>query len=183
MVMRNPVTESDIDPLYQICSEPPANETVIIDVGNFETYSMLNITTNTPVIEFEPNRYEIFEEGLYGGRGSNTFGCITTDTFAVQLQCIPQLFAPNAFRPDSDIPENRVFSVDGVYIADDFQIIIYNRWGEPVYESRDKNFAWDGTRKGALLPNGTYPYVIRFKSITDADPRIYEQRGGVTLIR
>ena len=183
MVMRNPVTESNIDPLYQICSEPPANETVIIDVGNFDTYSMLNITNNTPVIEFEPNRYEIFEEGLYRGRGSNTFGCVTTDTFAVQLQCIPQLFAPNAFRPDSDIPENRTFSVDGVYIADDFEIIIYNRWGEPVFESRDKNFAWDGTKNGTLLPNGTYAYLIRFKSITDNDPRIYEQRGGVTLIR
>ena len=183
MVLRNPVNESNIDPLYQICAEPPANETVIVDVGNFVTYSMYNITTNTQLIEFEPGRYEIYEEGLYEGQGSNTYGCLTTDTFAVQIQCIPQLFAPNAFRPDSDIPENRVFSVDGVYIADDFEIIIYNRWGEPVFESRDKNFAWDGTKNSTLLPNGTYPYVIRFKSITDNDPRIYEQRGGVTLIR
>jgi large repetitive protein len=183
MVLRNPVTESNIDPLYQICSEPPANETVIIDVGDFVTYSMLNIVTNSQLIEFEPNRYEIMEEGLYRGRGSNTYGCVTTDTFAVQLRCVPQLFAPNAFRPESNIPENRVFSVDGIYIADDFQIIIYNRWGEPVYESQDKNFAWDGTRNGVLLPNGTYPYLVRFRSITDNDPRIYEQRGGVTLIR
>lgn len=183
MVLRNPVNESNIDPLYQICAEPPANETVIIDVGNFVTYTMNNITTNTQVIEFEPGRYEIYEDGMYEGKGSNTYGCVTTDTFAVQIQCIPQLFAPNAFRPDSEIPENRTFSVDGIYIADDFEIIIYNRWGEPVFESRDKNFGWDGTKNGTILPNGTYPYVIRFKSITDNDPRIYEQRGGVTLIR
>jgi len=183
LVLRNPVTESNINPLYQICSEPPANETVIIDVGNFINYSMFNITTNSIVIEFEPGRYEIYEEGLYEGSGANNYGCVTIDTFAVQLQCIPQLYAPNAFSPESDIPKNKTFSVDGVYIAEDFQIIIYNRWGEPVFESRDKNFAWDGTKNGTLLPNGTYPYLIRFKSITDADPRIYEQRGGVTLIR
>ncbi len=182
-VSRSPVTDANIDPFYNICPEPPANETVIIDVNNFADYTMFNLTTDQQLVQFEPGRFEILEPGLYEGSGVNSFGCVTTDTFSVQIQCVPQLYAPNAFYPDSNIPENRFFSVEGVYIADDFQIIIFNKWGEPVFESTDKNFAWDGTKNGVLLPNGTYAYVIRFKSITDTDPRTYEQRGGVTLIR
>jgi gliding motility-associated-like protein len=93
------------------------------------------------------------------------------------------VYAPTAFSPESTIPKNRSFSINGAYLGDKFQIIIFNRWGEPVFESQDKNFEWDGTRLGEPLPNATYAYVMKYTSITDSDPTIYEKRGGVTLIR
>jgi gliding motility-associated-like protein len=182
-VARSPVTPSDIEPLYQICSEPPANETVFLVPGNFVSYTLMNVTTGQMQIEIQPGVYELFDEGIYGGTGINSFGCETTDTFAVQVLCLPVVYAPTAFSPASSIPKNRSFSIDGAYIGDNFQIIIFNRWGEPVFESQDKNFEWDGTRKGEILPNGTYAYVMRYTSITSDDPTIYEKRGGVTLIR
>jgi gliding motility-associated-like protein len=127
--------------------------------------------------------YELYEEGIYGGLGFNSYGCETTDTFAVQVICVPEIYAPTAFSPESSIPENRTFSINGSYIGNNFQIIIFNRWGEPVFESKDKYFEWDGTRNGELLPNATYAYVMKYTSITENDPKIYEKRGGVTLIR
>lgn len=182
-VDRSPVTETNLQPFYAICPEPPANESVILEVGDFVSYTLFNETINQLVAEIEPGKYEIFEEGLYQGSGINSYGCVTVDSFGVQARCLPQVYAPNAFYPNSSIPKNQTFSIDGAYIAEDFQIIIFDRWGEPVYESKDKNFRWNGTRNGVPLPGGTYAYVIRFKSITEDDPRIYEQRGGITLIR
>jgi gliding motility-associated-like protein len=182
-VTRSPVTPANIEPLYQICSEPPSNEVVILEPGNFISYTLINVSTGQIQIEVEPGVYELFEEGIYGGSGFNSFGCETRDTFAVQVICVPQVYAPTAFSPESSIPKNRTFSIDGAYIGNNFQIIIFNRWGEPVFESKDRNFEWDGTRNGALLPNGTYAYVMKYTSITENDPTIYEKRGGVTLIR
>jgi gliding motility-associated-like protein len=182
-VARSPTTDANIEPLYQICSESPANEVVILEPGNFVSYTLINETTGQIQIEIDPGVYELFEEGIYNGLGINSFGCQTADTFALEIVCVPQVYAPTAFSPESGIPKNRSFSIDGAYIGDNFQIIIFNRWGEPVFESKDKNFEWDGTRLGAPLPTDTYAYVMKYTSITDSDPTIYEKRGGVTLLR
>jgi gliding motility-associated-like protein len=182
-VARAPVTDANIDPLYQICSEPPANEVVILEPGNFVSYTLINETTGQIQIEIDPGVYELFDEGIYNGLGINSFGCETADTFAVEIVCVPMVYAPTAFSPESTIPKNRSFSINGSYLGDKFQIIIFNRWGEPVFESQDRNFEWDGSRLGEPLPNGTYAYVMKYTSITETDPTIYEKRGGVTLIR
>jgi gliding motility-associated-like protein len=182
-VARAPVTDANIDPLYQICSEPPANEVVLLEPGDFVSYTLINETTGQIQIEIDPGIYELYEEGIYNGLGINSFGCETADTFAVEILCVPMVYAPTAFSPESTIPKNRSFSINGSYLGDKFQIIIFNRWGEPVFESQDRNFEWDGSRLGEPLPNGTYAYVMKYTSITETDPTIYEKRGGVTLIR
>ena len=181
-IVRSPVTPSNIDPVYQFCPEPPANEIVVVRPGTFISYALFNITTGQQILEFEPGTYEIYSGGLHEGSGLNSFGCVTTDTFDVLEVCIPEVYAPNAFSPEATIEKNRTFSIDGKFI-NNFQIIIYNKWGEVVFESKDKNFEWDGTKNGQLLPNGTYAYVMRFTGLTDADPTEYERRGGVTLLR
>jgi gliding motility-associated-like protein len=182
-VAKAPVTDANIDPLYQICSEPPANEVVQLEPGDFVSYTLINETTGQIQIPIDPGIYELYEEGIYNGLGINSFGCQTADTFALEIVCVPLIYAPTAFSPASTIPKNRSFSINGAYLGDKFEIIIFNKWGEPVFESQDKNFEWDGTRLGEPLPNGTFAYVMKYTSITDADPTIYEKRGGVTLIR
>ncbi len=182
-VAKAPVTDANIDPLYQICSEPPANEVVQLEPGDFISYILINETTGQIQIPIDPGIYELYEEGIYNGLGINSFGCQTADTFALEIVCVPLIYAPTAFSPESTIPKNRSFSINGAYLGDKFEIIIFNKWGEPVFESQDKNFEWDGTRLGEPLPNGTFAYVMKYTSITDTDPTIYEKRGGVTLIK
>ena len=184
-VVRSPVTKSDILPYYSICTEPPANESVILTPGDFVTFSLINLNTNETVPELQPGTYELQQAASYAGSGINGFGCATNDTFQVEVKCIPTLYAPNAFHPGSSIEKNQTFSIDGLYLDDNFQVIIYNRWGEIVYESRDKNFKWDGTsRDGKLLPNDTYAYVIHYHSITDSSSLPFRvKRGGVLILR
>ena len=94
---------------------------------------------------------------------------------------------PPATRDTDPAASNQAFSLLTFFIDDsDFQIYIFNRWGEMIYESSDRRFAWNGGYKNNLsqiLPAGTYSYVVRFKSSYRPEDGIQEKRGGVLLMR
>ncbi|HEY9046453.1 MAG TPA: gliding motility-associated C-terminal domain-containing protein, partial [Ohtaekwangia sp.] len=95
---------------------------------------------------------------------------------------------PNAFTPDVSGPSggysdglfNDVFRplMEGVQ---EFEMEIYDRWGNLLFESKDKNQGWDGYDKnGRLLPAGVYVYKITLRL---SDEQRTTQVGDVTLIR
>ena len=89
------------------------------------------------------------------------------------------LYSPNAFSPDGD-GINDLFKVSGQGMSD-FQIEIYNRWGQMVYKSIDLSNGWDGTFKGKNLPTGTYVYKI--KTSKYGLEQILVKSGSVALVR
>lgn len=128
----------------------------------------------------------VTEPGLYSVEIVNSFECTTTDQTQVIERCQPLIDAPTAFRPGSMYTINSTFSIFPTFVSPErFQIFIYNRWGEMVFQSNNRDFTWDGTYKGNksnLLPNGTYTYVIKYVGeLTDAG--VQELRGGVMLLR
>jgi gliding motility-associated-like protein len=96
---------------------------------------------------------------------------------------IPNAFTPNITGPNggySDGLFNDVFRpiMDGV---EEFQMQIFDRWGNLIFESNDKNQGWDGYDKnGRLLPAGVYVYKIVMRL---SDDQRTTQLGDVTLIR
>jgi large repetitive protein len=132
--------------------------------------------------------------GLYTVLLTNSFGCVSEDQTDVVEECKPRLVAPTAFRPGSSVANtgdgsrsNSDFWVLPIFIADEgFQVFIFNRWGELVYQSTDPNFRWNGgynNNAARLLPAGTYTYVVKYKSIYRPQDGILEKRGGVMLMR
>lgn len=123
--------------------------------------------------------------GVYSVTMSTPAGCTVTGQVEVIEDCQPQVFIPNAFRPNSSIPDNQVFQVFNKeeIDPDGFQVFIFNRWGELIFQSPDKNFKWDGTFKGEPVPTGSYAYVIRYTGIFDPNEEVVEKRGGVMVIR
>jgi gliding motility-associated-like protein len=111
----------------------------------------------------------------------NGFTCVTARV-RVLNDCVPVIFAPNAFTPNGD-GLNDSFSIIPSAEVQEFRIVISNRWGEPVFQSDDKNFAWDGTLDGDLLPPGTYAYKMTFSSTVDASIGTQEQFGSILLLR
>lgn len=125
----------------------------------------------------------------------NEEGCRDTATRVVKIRDKFSLFAPTAFTPNGD-GNNDCFRVCGKGIDENsFYMIIYNRWGEIVFENEkfDKEAdcnscakdSWDGTRgdrmKGdSYLPNGVYYWFATFK---DYDGIGHEFSGKVNLIR
>ncbi len=92
-----------------------------------------------------------------------------------------QLFVPNAFRPSSQIAENRVFRpVFSFFTPASYSLVVFNKWGQEVYATNDINDAWDGRLEGRKAPAGVYAYVISYKNANGED---MEKRGAVLLVR
>ncbi|MBO7492340.1 MAG: gliding motility-associated C-terminal domain-containing protein [Bacteroidales bacterium] len=95
--------------------------------------------------------------------------------------CDVNLYLPNAITPSNGDGLNDYFSIPiktQMLIAE-FEIAIYDRWGELVFFSTDKNFHWNGEVRGKVHYDNTYSYVIRY---TNASGRPYLYRGSLVVL-
>ncbi len=90
----------------------------------------------------------------------------------------PNLFHPTAFTPNGD-NLNDIFTVFGQYVVD-FNMKIFNRWGEMLFTTEDIQSGWDGTYLGNEMPEGTYTFIAH---ITDRAGRTFKRSGSVLLLR
>jgi gliding motility-associated-like protein len=109
----------------------------------------------------------------------NKKGC--KQTTCKEVEIITDLIIYNVFTPGAKDGRNDHFVID-IKGETKYDLVIYNRWGEQVFESKDKNYTWDGTdqRTGAVLPTGTYYFIFRYRHIGGKDK---EAHGTVTLLR
>ena len=112
---------------------------------------------------------------------TNEFNCVDTTHDIVHIISDVIIYAPNAFTPDNDNLNNdwRVY-IDGINI-NEFHLVMFNRWGEIIWESYDPEGVWDGTYGGKKLQDGTYIWSLIAKDATS--DKKYEFRGHVTIIR
>jgi gliding motility-associated-like protein len=85
-------------------------------------------------------------------------GCFATDTVSVIFEACNNLFVPNSFTPNGD-NKNDIFIPVGKDIST-FKMIIFNRFGEEIFNSTDINNGWDGTNKGKPCQFGIYIWYI-----------------------
>ena len=85
---------------------------------------------------------------------------------------------PTIFSPNGD-NNNDIFRIRGAVFSD-FIMVIYDRWGEKIFESDNYTIGWDGTFRGKDCIKGSYGYLI--KGI-DQRGRNFEKKGNITLIR
>lgn len=107
-------------------------------------------------------------------------GCVDTERKYVTISNDIRVFAPNIFTPDGDGYNDdwRVF-ITGIEVYD-FHLIIYNRWGELVFESFDPEGVWDG-KYGEDILKGTYVWSVETKDLEN-DNR-YTFNGSIILIK
>ena len=135
-------------------------------------------------IEVSPNHnYTVTDQSSFiitlVAYGQN--GC--TDTVQHEIKVNELVFyIPNAFTPD-DNNFNQTFQpvFTSGFDAKDFQLMIFNRWGEKIFESKDCAEGWDGQYKGKIQSDGIYTWHVVFKvSATDEKKLV---TGHVNLIR
>ena len=90
-----------------------------------------------------------------------------------------QLALPNAFSPNGD-GNNDVFCFQGWSCVSAFNIMIFDRWGEKVFETNDPSGCWDGTYKGRLLDPAVFVY---FAKAVFSGGITSEKKGNITLIK
>ena len=94
-----------------------------------------------------------------------------------------EIWIPNAFTPDNHDGNatNEVFKVSGLNIVE-FEIHVYSRGGQLVYESTDVDGVWDGTHKGNKCLPGSYVYIVKYRLASHPD-RLETKTGSILLIR
>jgi gliding motility-associated-like protein len=125
-------------------------------------------------------------QGIYtfqGVRWEN--GCVSNpQSFTVTIDQCPNelIYIPTAFTPNGDERNNtfKPIITSGVDIFN-YSFVIYNRWGQIIWESLNPLSGWDGTYDNKPCQDGTYVWKLRFKVINTDE--IKEYMGNLTLIR
>ncbi|KAB2859039.1 MAG: T9SS type B sorting domain-containing protein [Flavobacteriales bacterium] len=104
------------------------------------------------------------------------FGCKNSKEIVVMFKGI--LYIPNAFTPNGD-GDNDVFYAHGINIKE-FEMMIFDRWGEKLFTSDDLDKGWDGSYNGNLAQTETYVWKIIYKDVLNNREELI---GTVTLLR
>jgi gliding motility-associated-like protein len=100
----------------------------------------------------------------------------TSDIYILKLNT--NLFVPNMFSPNGD-SNNDLLKVYGNQLAA-LDFMVFNQWGQKVYESHDVNSAWDGRSGGQPQPVGVYMYTLK---VVLTSGEVIHKKGAVSLIR
>lgn len=122
----------------------------------------------------DPNEQE-FE---YQIRARSQNGAFLSYSNVILYRREAALFLPDAFSPNGD-GINDTFKPNGSFY-DNFQMIIYNRWGQSIFQTTDPGAGWDGTINGDRAPQGPYVYKVIIRDNTGKD---FVKKGTVMLLR
>lgn len=107
-------------------------------------------------------------------------GCVAQQYVTLSLEALncDEIFVPDAFSPNND-GQNDILYVRGGCIQS-LYFVVFDRWGNKVFESEQQDNGWDGKYKGQPMNTGTYVWYLKATLITGA---IVEKKGNVALIR
>ena len=115
---------------------------------------------------------------------ASTKGCTSTYQISIDFNEVLIYYIPNTFTPDGD-GHNQTFKpvFTSGFDPYNYEMLIYNRWGEIIFETHDVTYGWDGTYAQAnyTCQDGVYLYTIIFKN-----PLVDERKvvcGSVTLLK
>ena len=117
------------------------------------------------------------QPGVYRIQASRD-GCIMEDSVLVELLTCPDIYMPNAFTPNgdgrNDVIRPIVAGLDLTYFR------IYDRWGNLVFETKERLKGWDGKKGNDHQANNAYAFIVEAK---DKNGKTYLKKGSFVLIR
>ncbi len=106
----------------------------------------------------------------------NAHGCASSSEAVVCVEDEFAVYIPNAFTPNDDGFNDTWGVITTVGSPRDYELILFDRWGQELFRSSRKEDLWDG----AGYPDGVYPWRLRLR---DTEGRNQERTGHVTLLR
>ncbi|HSH64995.1 MAG TPA: PKD domain-containing protein, partial [Bacteroidia bacterium] len=146
-------------------------DSALWDFGDQLTSSVFNTA---------PHEYKDTGTYLIKLKVYSTYGCVDSTYREVVIQPEFSFYIPNSFTPNGD-EINDVFSGKGLFIKD-YEMIIFDRWGNTVFKTTDITIPWNGSKNNKSEPacEDVYIYLI---NITDSNRKKHAYKGIVTLVR
>jgi gliding motility-associated-like protein len=183
MVNPNPEAVLIADPIVTTSDTPHITfesvlqdgESVVLSTGDgvFYEYIDQNIEHSYPYTE---NNYiaHVYIE--------NQYGCTDSIEVLIQIKGDEIYYVPNSFTPDGDEHNNTFHPVfTSGYDPMQFEMVIYNRWGQELIRSLNPNEYWDGTYNGVICTEGVYIWKITYVVPESNESKTIS--GHVNLIR
>ena len=142
-------------------------ETITLDLSGTDNVLWENGQTGTAILIDQPGTY------VYQGRDIES-GCLFFDSITVHQECAFSYYSPTAFTPNDSDP-NDEWTIFFAEPPETFQLTIYDKWGNQVYQTADSAFRWNGNINQDELPSGVY--------VWHAEINATFHHGSITLIR
>ena len=122
------------------------------------------------------------KEGLYSVTVTDVNNCTDSEDITliniIHPDCEFGIFVANIFSPDGN-GENDILFVQGSGVQT-MKFVVFNRYGNKVFESSSTEVGWDGTFKGSPANTGVFVYYVRGIFLNGDE---FDEKGTVTLIR
>lgn len=116
--------------------------------------------------------------GTYTVDVKNEEGCSANNSITIPA-CKPFLNLPNTITPSNIDGVNDYFYIPQRSLIQELEFTVFNRFGEVVYHTTNKNFEWNGTENGKLMVGSTYTYTLR---ITDYEGVSSTHKGSIIVL-
>lgn len=158
---------------------PIENKSIVSNKDTFYVDQYLNPKSGIFTYYVEANQKDV-EDYLYETTSTTVkYYAANSRSNEISLSQKPQLYVPNAFTPNND-GINDVWNIRDLFIKD-YSVLLYNKWGQLVFNTTDKNNKWNGLDPtGNFAQSDVYIYVITY---TGYDGKIGREQGNVTLLR
>ena len=158
---------------------------IIAQVNSFceDLYEILTVETGFPDYLWSTgdvtNTITVYDIGTYSVTATYE-QCAATASYTID-PCDIVIYTPNVISPTKSDNLNDYFSISTVHYSriGEFEISIFNRWGEMVYYSTDMYFRWNGEYRGQIHHEATYNYIIRY---TDMTGKSHKLVGSLTVL-
>jgi gliding motility-associated-like protein len=111
---------------------------------------------------------------------TDSFGCTKTASKPISIFSSCTIYVPTAFTPGGD-GRNDIFRPLNVVKVEGYEFVVYNRWGQEVFRSKDAIKGWDGTMGNIPQGTGTYVWMMRYREQNSG--RQVERKGSFVLLR
>ncbi len=159
----------------------PLNE-AILKVNNFATgYNRLRYSFGDGGSTDSLNPwYKFRREGVFNVKQVvvDTFGCKDSSELSITIYNDFRIFVPQAFTPNDDGTNDVFKPVFNGVSGEDYELMIFNRWGELIFKSNDLNTGWNGTYKGEYVNTDVFMYMIKLRTTR----RIIHSFNGTFLL-
>jgi gliding motility-associated-like protein len=113
----------------------------------------------------------------------NQYQCPDTLSVNIRVKEVPSLFIPNSFTPNGDGLNDVFLAVLNDHDLSDFELRVFDRWGQQLFSSNDPLVGWDGTFKGSVVKMEVYVYMVTARFKSGPDKRVRKYTGNVNVIR